>query len=84
MPLARVLLVVSAQLLAATGLGYLFVPAAMLSVVGIAGSPTEVFLIRTEGVALVTAAALTETARRAAGPSGWPSSSWRSTWSWVR
>jgi hypothetical protein len=63
MPLARVLLVVSTVLLAATGLGYLFVPAAMLSVVGIAGSPTEVF--STEGVALVTAAALIETARGA-------------------
>ncbi len=67
MTLARSLLVLSALLLAATGLGYLFVPAAMLSVVGIGGSPTEVFLIRTEGVALVTAAALTETARRAGG-----------------
>lgn len=41
---------------AATGLGYLLVPGAMLSVVGIESTATTEFLIRTEGVAMLAAA----------------------------
>jgi hypothetical protein len=54
----RILFAVSAAALAATGLGYVVVPSAMLGIVGIAGDSTTEFLIRTEGVALLTLAAV--------------------------
>jgi hypothetical protein len=41
---------------AATGLGYILVPALMLSVVGIESATTAQFLLRTEGVALLCTA----------------------------
>lgn len=47
---------VSAVIFAVIGLGYLVAPSAMLSVVGIRGAPAADFLMRTEGVALLTAA----------------------------
>jgi hypothetical protein len=68
-PVARFLLVVAAVAFAVTGLGYLFVPGAMLGVVGITGTPVTEFLIRTEGVALVTGAALWWVLRGASGRS---------------
>ncbi len=58
MTLARALVLVSIVAFAMTGIGYLVAPGAMLSVVGIGGTPTETFLIRTEGVALIAAAGL--------------------------
>jgi hypothetical protein len=47
---------VSAVIFAAIGVGYLVVPSAMLSIVGIGAAPTTDFLMRTEGVALLTGA----------------------------
>jgi hypothetical protein len=47
---------VSAILFAVIGLGYLVAPSAMLSIVGIDAEPTANFLMRTEGVALLTGA----------------------------
>ena len=41
---------------AVTAIGYLVVPGVMLSVVGVASNDTADFLIRTEGVALLTGA----------------------------
>ena len=64
----RVLLTVSAAAFTLVGLGYLAAPGAMLSVVGILSSPTNDHLMRTEGVALLTGAALIWVARDTAGP----------------
>ena len=47
---------VSAVLFAVIGFGYLVAPSAMLSIVGIDVEPTASFLMRTEGVALLTGA----------------------------
>jgi hypothetical protein len=47
---------VSAVLFAVIGLGYLIAPSAMVSIVGINAAPTTDFLMRTEGVALLTGA----------------------------
>jgi hypothetical protein len=57
MTLSTGLIRVSAVLFAVIGLGYLVAPSTMLSIVGIAAAPTTDFLIRTEGVALLTGAA---------------------------
>jgi hypothetical protein len=54
--LSTSLIRVSAILFAAIGLGYLVAPSAMLSIVGIDADPTANFLMRTEGVALLTGA----------------------------
>jgi hypothetical protein len=62
---ARVLLLISVVAFAVTGVGYLVVPGTMLSVVGITSVATTDFLIRTEGVALVTAAVLIWSVREA-------------------
>ena len=56
MRLATGLIRASALIFAAVGLGYLLLPAAMLSIVGIGSSATAEFLMRTEGVALLTGA----------------------------
>ncbi len=56
MTLGRALIGGSMVVFAATGLAYLLVPGAMLSVVGIESTATTEFLIRTEGVALLAAA----------------------------
>lgn len=56
MTLSTGLIRVSAILFAVIGLGYLVAPSAMLSIVGIKGEPTADFLMRTEGVALLTGA----------------------------
>jgi hypothetical protein len=58
MRLATALVRASAAIFAVVGLGYLLVPAAMLSIVGIGAAPTTDFLMRTEGVALLTGAGL--------------------------
>lgn len=63
MKLARWLLLLSAVAFAVTAIGYLVVPRVMLSVVGIASSGTEDFLIRTEGVALLAGAVFPWAAR---------------------
>jgi hypothetical protein len=55
--LAPALVLLSAAAFAAIGVGYLVVPGAMLGVVGIPSSGTSDFLMRTEGVALLTGAA---------------------------
>src|SRR5215203_1536189 len=57
MRLARGLLGLSAAVFAVTGIAYLFVPDVALAVVGIESGATTDFLLRTEGVALLTAAA---------------------------
>ena len=56
MRLATILVRASAVIFAAVGLGYLFVPGTMLSIVGIGSAPTTDFLMRTEGVALLAGA----------------------------
>ena len=56
MTLSTVLIRVSAVIIALIGLGYLVAPSAMLSIVGIGAAPTTDFLVRTEGVALLTGA----------------------------
>ena len=55
---ARLLMYVSAASFAFVGIAYLVVPASALAVVGIPSSPTSDFLLRTEGVALLTGAGL--------------------------
>jgi uncharacterized protein YjeT (DUF2065 family) len=55
---ARLLVLVSAATFALVGIAYLVVPASALAIVGIASSPTSDFLLRTEGVALLTGAGL--------------------------
>jgi hypothetical protein len=54
--LATGLIRLSAVLFAGIGLGYLVAPSVMLSIVGITAAPTTDFLMRTEGVALLTGA----------------------------
>jgi len=49
---------------AVTGIAYLFVPDVALAVVGIESGATTDFLLRTEGVALLTAAAFLATIAR--------------------
>lgn len=61
---ARRLLTVSSVIFAVVGSAYLIVPAAMLSIVGIASGATNEFLMRTEGVALLTAALMIWAARK--------------------
>lgn len=56
MTLATGLIRLSAVLFAGIGLGYLVAPSAMLSIVGITAAPRTDFLMRTEGVALLTGA----------------------------
>lgn len=56
MRLATGLVRASAVIFAGVGLGYLLVPATMLSIVGIGSAATTDFLMRTEGVALLTGA----------------------------
>lgn len=58
MTVSRGLIYLAALSLAVTGLAYLVVPAAALSIVGIEADPTTEFLIRTEGVPLLTCAGL--------------------------
>lgn len=58
MTLSRGLLIFSAGAFGAIGVAYLVAPGAMLAVVGIASEPTKDFLMRTEGVALLTGAGL--------------------------
>ncbi len=55
---ARGLVLLSAIGFGVTGLGYLVAPAAMLAVVGVPSAAVSDFLLRTEGVALVSAAGL--------------------------
>jgi hypothetical protein len=54
--LARALLLVSVASFGLIGLAYLVVPGTMLSIVGIEADATTDFLMRTEGVALLTGA----------------------------
>ena len=56
--LARSLVTLSAVVFAGTGLAYLIAPGAMLAVVGVASASTTDFLLRTEGVALLSGAGL--------------------------
>jgi hypothetical protein len=63
--LARVLLLVSVSAFAIVGAGYLAAPGAMLSIVGIPSDPTSDFLMRTEGVALLSGAVFIWAARDA-------------------
>ena len=83
MTLSTVLIRVSAVIFALIGLGYLVAPSAMLSIVGIGAAPTTDFLMRTEGVALLTGAGLLWAVRRA--PAASADSPWRrspaTTWS---
>lgn len=58
MTLSTGLIRLSAVLFGIIGLGYLVAPSAMLAIVGIEGEPTPAFLMRTEGVALLTGAGL--------------------------
>ena len=58
MRLASALLVISAAVFAVVGIAYLVSPGAMLGVAGVESAPTSDFLLRTEGVALVTGAGL--------------------------
>ena len=68
MKLARSLLLLSAVVFAVAAIGYVVVPGVMLSVVGVASNGTADFLIRTEGVALLTGAVFLWAAR--SGPAG--------------
>lgn len=53
---ARAIVSLSIVAFAATGLGYVIAPSALLAVVDIDQTPTAAFLLRTEGVALIAAA----------------------------
>jgi hypothetical protein len=53
---ARLLVLLSAAVFAITGVGYVVIPGSMLAIVGVASTPTNDFLIRTEGVALLAGA----------------------------
>jgi hypothetical protein len=64
MELASRLITFSAAVFAFVGLAYLFAPGQMLAVVGISSKPEGDFLIRTEGVALASAAVFLWAARR--------------------
>jgi hypothetical protein len=55
---ARALVLISGALFGLIGVGYLVAPGFMLSIVGIPSAPTVDFLMRTEGVALLTAGSL--------------------------
>ena len=68
MTLSTGLIRVSAVLFAVIGLGYLVAPSTMLAIVGIDAEPTADFLMRTEGVALLTGAGFLWAVR--AGTSG--------------
>ena len=68
MTLSTVLIRVSAVIFALIGLGYLVAPSAMLSIVGIGAAPTTDFLMRTEGVALLTGAGLLWAVRAGTSP----------------
>ena len=59
-----VAVLVSIVLLATAALGYLVVPAAMLSVVGIVGTPTSEFLVRTLAAAFLGMLPMVWSARR--------------------
>jgi len=63
MRLAAALIRASSVIFGVVGLGYLLVPAAMLSIVGIDSVATTDFLMRTEGVALFTGAGFLWAAR---------------------
>ena len=67
MTLSTGLIRVSAVIFAVIGLGYLVVPSAMLSIVGISAVPTTDFLMRTEGVALLTGAGFLWAVREGTG-----------------
>jgi hypothetical protein len=56
--LARGLLTLSSIVFGATGVAYLAVPGLALDIVGIESSPTSDFLLRTEGLPLLFAAAI--------------------------
>jgi hypothetical protein len=56
MRFAKALISVSAVIFASVGLAYFIAPGPMLSIVGIPSNPTNDFLMRTEGVALASAA----------------------------
>jgi len=58
MTLGRALIVTSAALFMLFGLGYLIAPGVLLAVIGVTSNPTNDFLVRTEGVALLTGAGL--------------------------
>jgi hypothetical protein len=66
--LATGLIRVSAVIFAVIGIGYLVVPSLMLSIVGIGAAPTTDFLMRTEGVALLTGAGFLWALREGTGP----------------
>src|SRR5215207_5774290 len=67
MTLSTGLIRVSAVIFAVIGLGYLVVPTAMLSIVGISAVPTTDFLMRTKGVALLTGAGFLWAVREGTG-----------------
>ena len=67
MTLSTGLIRASAVIFAVIGLGYLVVPSAMLSIVGISAVPTTDFLMRTEGVALLTGAGFLWAVREGTG-----------------
>jgi hypothetical protein len=67
MTLSTGLIRVSAVIFAVIGLGYLVAPSTMLSIVGISAVPTTDFLMRTEGVALLTGAGFLWAVREGTG-----------------
>jgi hypothetical protein len=58
MRVGRSLVMLGALALVFAGIAYLVVPGLALGIVGIASAPSSDFLLRTEGVALITAALL--------------------------
>jgi hypothetical protein len=58
MAVERIVIVVAAVVFAGTGAAYMLVPASVLPVVAIDPTATSTFLLRTEGVALLTIAGL--------------------------
>lgn len=67
MRLASALLLISAAVFAIIGIAYLLVPGAMLGMAGVDSAPTSDFLLRTEGVALLTGSVLIYAVMRAGG-----------------
>jgi hypothetical protein len=65
--LANVLLGVSAVVFALIGIGYLVAPGFMLGIAGVQSEPTSDFLLRTEGVALLTGSVLIYAVMRSGG-----------------
>jgi hypothetical protein len=65
--LANVLLGVSAVVFALIGIGYLVAPGFMLGIAGMESGATSDFLLRTEGVALLTGSALIYAVMRSGG-----------------